>query len=317
MGRDLYQSSPAARRVLDLADATLGFPLTQLLFEGPAETLQLTINAQPAIVAVSLAALAAFRETWEQARGAPAPLPAFVAGHSVGEYAALVASGAAGEATGLRLVRERAKLMHEAGQARPGSMVAVLGLDRETVARVCHQARVQVDGSYVDIANHNAPTQVTIAGDQAGLAVASRLCLEAGARRCVPLSVSAAFHSAAMAPAAEPLARAVVAAEIGDAQVPLVANVDARPVTAAGDLRRELAQQVARPVLWADSIQFMIDQGVRVFLEFGAGSVLTNLLQRLGRDLAAMAVGDAAAARAAVDWLARSMLPAPSGRRGG
>jgi [acyl-carrier-protein] S-malonyltransferase len=303
MGKNLYDASPAARRTLDAAEAALGFPLTRLLFEGPAEALLATVNTQPAIVAVSLAALAAFQEAWEAANRGPLPRPAFVAGHSVGEYAALVASGAADAATGLRLVRERARLMHEAGQAQPGSMVAVLGLTREAVDESCRQARAAVPGSYVAVANHNAETQVVIAGDAEGLTRAADLCKQVGARRCVPLSVSAAFHSAAMAPAAGPLAAAVAGAAIDDARVPLVGNVGAVPLTAAADIRRELATQVARPVLWADATRCMVDGGARVFVEFGAGQVLTNLIQRADPDLAATAVGDAAAARETVSWL--------------
>ena len=149
MGRDLYESSPAARAVIDLADDTLGFPLSRLLFEGPADSLQDTINTQPAVVAVSLAALAAFRESWEEVQGEALPRPACVAGHSVGEYTALVASGAAPAATGIRLVRERARLMQEAGERQPGGMVAVLGLQREAVEAACRAARQEVPGSYV------------------------------------------------------------------------------------------------------------------------------------------------------------------------
>lgn len=300
MGRDLYDSFPAARRVLDVAGDTLGLPLPELLFGGPAETLQLTVNAQPAIVAVSLAALAAFRATWENATGAAPPAPQFVAGHSVGEYAALVASGAASEATALRLVQERARLMHEAGRCQPGGMVAVIGLERGAVEAACATARSHVPASYVAVANHNGPTQVTIAGDADGLAAAQAACWAAGARRCMPLAVSAAFHSAAMQSAAGPLAATLASAEIVDASIPLVANVDARPLTAADDLRLELAEQVARPVLWADSLQYMVDSGATVFLEFGAGQVLTRLVQRLGNGLAARAIGDAKALRAEV-----------------
>ncbi len=310
MGQDLYAASPAARRVLDSADEILEFPLTRLLFQGPAEALQLTVNAQPAIVAVSLAALAAFKEAWEAATGASPPAPVFVAGHSVGEYSALVASGAASAATGLRLVRERARLMQEAGQQLPGGMLAVLGLERATVEAACAAARAQVPGSYVAVANHNAATQVTIAGDPQGLAAARGALEAAGARRCMPLPVSAAFHSAAMLPAAAPLAAAVAAAEIVDAGVPLVANVDARPLSLAADLRLELSEQVAKPVLWADSMQCMIDAGTTAFLEFGAGQVLTNLVQRLDKGLAGHAVGNAATARAAIPWLL-GCCPAP------
>jgi [acyl-carrier-protein] S-malonyltransferase len=268
MGKDLAVGAPAARRMLELADDALGFQLTRLLFEGPAEELQQTINTQPAVVAVSLAALAGLREAWSEAGRGELPPPAFVAGHSVGEYAALVASGAADEATGLRLVLERARLMQRAGEASPGGMVAVIGLRREAVAEACRQARQQVSGSYVDVANHNAETQVTIAGDPQGLAAASKLCQAAGARRCVTLAVSAAFHSRAMAQAAA-----------------------------------QLAAQVAKPVLWADSVQRMVDAGVTAFIEFGHGSVLTNLVERMAGGLSALAIGDTAGVRAAVDWL--------------
>ena len=303
MGRDLYQGSPAARRLLDLAGETLGFPLTRLLFEGPADDLQQTINTQPAIVVVSLAALAALREAWTESGRGELPRPAFVAGHSVGEYAALVASGATDEATGLRLVRERARLMRRAGEATPGGMVAVLGLPRDAVAEACRQARAQTPGSYVDVANHNAEGQVVVAGDPAGLAAASKLCQAAGARRCVPLAVSAAFHSQAMAPAAAPLAAVVESSPIGDALVPLMASATARPLTAARDLREELSTQIAQPVLWADGMQRMIDAGVTTFVEFGHGKVLTGLVERLGGGLSAMAIGDTAGVRAALDWL--------------
>ena len=304
MGQDLYQGSRAARDALELADRTLGFPLTRLMFEGPAEELLATVNAQPAILATSLAALAALREEWAEAGRGELPAPAFVAGHSVGEYAALVASGAASGETGLRLVRARAEAMHAAGQARPGSMTAVLGLVREAVEDACRAARAEVPGSYVSVANHNAETQVVIAGDREGLEAAARHCQAAGARRCVPLAVSAAFHSAAMEAAAPPLERAVAEAEIADAWVPLVANVTAAPIWRAEELRAELVDQLARPVLWSDSVVRMRSQGVDAFVELGAGKVLTNLVQRLDPAPAAISVGDAQGARDAVEWLA-------------
>jgi [acyl-carrier-protein] S-malonyltransferase len=303
MGHDLYTSSAAAREALDLADATLGFSLTRVMFEGPADQLQLTINAQPAIVATSLAALAAVREAWRESRGTELPAPALVAGHSVGEYAALVAAGAADAATGLRLVRARAEARHAAGQARPGGMTAVLGLSREKVEEACRLARAEARGSYVDVANHNAETQVIIAGDADGLAAAARLCQTAGARRCMPLPVSAAFHSAAMAPAADDLRRAVETAELRDAAVPVVANVTVRPITRSDQLGEELVEQVARPVLWADGVQKMRDAGVSAFLELGHGKVLTNILTRLEPPPAATAAGDSESVRAAVAWV--------------
>jgi [acyl-carrier-protein] S-malonyltransferase len=317
MGRDLYQGSPAARAVIDLADQTLGFPLTRLLFEGPADELQSTINAQPAIVAVSLAALAAFEEAWRAEGLGDPPRPRFVAGHSVGEYAALVAGGAADVATGLRLVRARAEAMHAAGSVTPGTMTAILGLARDVVADACRRARQEVPGSYVDVANHNAETQVAIAGDRTGLDTAMRLCREAGARRCVPLSVSAAFHSAAMEPAREPLRRAVEAAPLRDARVPLLANVTTRPITTASDVRRELVEQVASPVLWADGMQAMTTSGVRAFVEFGAGNVLSNLAQRMDSAPEAISVGDAESARQAVTWVRERSAPSERSERGG
>lgn len=304
MGLDLYQGSRAARAVLDLADRALGFPLTRLMFEGPADELLATVNAQPAIVAASLAALAALREQWSETGRGELPAPAFVAGHSVGEYAALVASGAASEETGLRLVRARAEAMHAAGQARPGSMTAVLGLGREAVQAACRQAREDVPGSYVSVANHNAETQVVIAGDRAGLDAAARHCQAAGARRCVPLSVSAAFHSAAMEAAAPPLERAVAQVEIADARLPLVANVTAAPIRRAAELRRELVEQLTRPVLWSDSLARLRAEGVDAFVELGAGKVLTGMVQRLEPAPAVTAVGALESARAAVEWLA-------------
>src|SRR5688500_5583721 len=209
MGQELYQGSGAARVLFDLADRALGFPLTRLMFEGPADELLSTVNAQPAIVATSLASLAALRECWSEAGLGELPDPAFVAGHSVGEYAALVAAGAESAETGLRLVRARAEAMHAAGQSKPGSMSAVLGLTRPAVDAACRAARDEVPGSYVTVANHNAETQVVIAGDADGLAAAARHCQAAGARRCLPLSVSAAFHSAAMASAGPALEREV------------------------------------------------------------------------------------------------------------
>ena len=303
MGRDLYESFPAARRVLARADETLGWPLTRLLFEGPADDLQQTVNTQPAIAAVSLAALAAFQEAWATREARALPQPSFVAGHSVGECVALVAAGVVTETAGLRLIAERARLMQHASEQTPGSMVAVLGLSRDAVDAACRRVRAEVPGSYVSVANHNAPVQVVIAGDAAGLSAAATLCQAAGARRCVPLTVGGAFHSQAMAPAAEPLRAAVEAAALRDATVPVVGNVQARPLTDAAALREELVTQVASAVLWADSVQLMVDQGVTTFVELGHGRVLSNLVERMGGGLTALNVADTASARATVEWL--------------
>lgn len=303
MGRDLYENSTAARSVFDQANATLGYPVTRLCFEGPADELQLTIHAQPAIVAVSLAALAAFQQLWDGAGYGPPPKPAYAAGHSVGELAAMVAAGAMEMADGFRLVQQRARLMHEAGQATPGGMTAVLGLSRETVEALCAEARARLPGSYVAVANHNAASQVTVAGDAEGLALVARLAAGRGARRCIPLAVSAAFHSEAMRAAAPALAAAVRGAALRRARVPVVANVTAEPESDPAALAAELSEQIYRPVLWAGIMEFMVRSGIRRFLELGPGRVLSNLAQRLDSALEVREAGDGDGVAAAVAWL--------------
>jgi [acyl-carrier-protein] S-malonyltransferase len=305
MARSLSESWTAAREVLVLAEATYAGPLMRIMFDGPAEALQATVTTQPAIVGASLAALAAVREAWQGRHGSDLPDPALVAGHSVGEFSALAASGATDFATALRLTCERARLMQWAAEGNPGTMAAVLGLDVDRVDEVCAEARATIPGSYVTVANHNssAPSQVVIAGDQAGVDLATEKCKAAGARRVVPLVVGGAFHSPAMAPAREGLARAVSMAVVGEARVPLVANVTGRAIRRQREVRDELSEQVTSRVRWAESMATLASAGCVRFIEFGAGAVLSGLVQRAVPGAQVIQVGDAEGVARAVEWL--------------
>ncbi|HXG42828.1 MAG TPA: ACP S-malonyltransferase [Dehalococcoidia bacterium] len=267
MARALYEASPAARRLLDAAQDLLGIPLLRLMFEGPAEELTDTANAQPAIFVASLACLAAAVEA-----GALPARPAFVAGHSLGEYTALVAAGALTFADGLALVRRRGELMAQAGRARPGTMAAIIGLDDGALEDLCRDTGVEV-------CNYNSPGQTVIGGAVEAVAEATARAKSLGAK-VVPLRVSAAFHTSLMAPAAEALARAIDGAPVRDALVPVVGNACARPLVSAQELREELKAQLTRAVLWHQSLQAMACAGVARFLEVGPGGVLTGLVRR-------------------------------------
>jgi [acyl-carrier-protein] S-malonyltransferase len=326
MGADVYRASPAARRVYAIADAAVGFALSTLCFEGPAEALRETVNTQPAIVATSLALLAAVQEAaaadaglaqgtqgTQDADAEPplaAPLqPAFVAGHSVGEYAAIAASGALSIASALRLVRERGRLMHQEGTVCPSSMAAVLGLDSTALDAICAEASQRARAEHgvqaeapdahpglgrVVMANDNAPGQIVISGEQRALALAMDLAREHGAKRVVPLAVSAAFHSPVMSPAARGLEAAVAAAPLHDAQEPVIANISALPLTTADELRSELARQIESPVQWTRSVEYMAAQGVSAFVEIGAGQVLSGLIKRIVKGATTLSVASAA-----------------------
>lgn len=288
MGRDVYEQSAAARAVFEQADATLGFGLSALCFEGPDEQLTATENAQPALLTVSVALLAALKErqgdkeTKRQERDTPlvvslSPLlPGFVAGHSLGEYSALLAAGALNFPTALRLVRRRGELM---AAASDGAMAAIIGLDEPTLEDLC---RVATDNyGPVVIANYNAPGQLVISGTVAGIAWAIAEAKARGAKRALPLKVSAAFHSPLMQAAAHGLAPAIEAADVHDAQIPVVSNVQATPITRAAEIRNELVAQITAPVRWIASIHYMAAAGVDQFVEIGAGSVLTGLVKRI------------------------------------
>jgi len=295
MGADIFATSPAARRVFEGVDEALGFALSEVCFTGPDETLRETINAQPAIVTVSLALLAAFQEAL--APDSPAswinPLtPAFTAGHSVGEYAALVASGSLTLADAARLVRERGRLMHHEGTLCPGSMAAIIALDEQTLQEVCQEATArasaQKSGTHpgegqVAIANFNAPGQIVISGERTALELAMELATARGARKVMPLAVSGAFHSPVMQPAAAGLAQAIATTQVNDAIIPLIGNIQALPLTSAQDIRTELAQQIASSVQWIRSIEYLVSEGVTTFIEIGPGQALTGMVKRIAR----------------------------------
>ncbi|HEU5348961.1 MAG TPA: ACP S-malonyltransferase, partial [Ktedonobacterales bacterium] len=282
MGADIYQASPAARAVFDLADDALGFSLSSLCFEGPESALRETVNTQPAIVATSLALLAALQEAAGAAGGSGDMLagpirPECVAGHSVGEYAAVAASGALGVADTLRLVRERGRLMHEAGLRCPSGMAAILGMDSETLSSICAEATEKAlsteehaehpGAGRVVVANDNAPGQIVISGAMPALEVAMELARARGARKVVPLAVSGAFHSPVMEPAAAALAAAVAAAPVVDPGVPIIANITAEPMSTEAQLREELAQQIVSPVQWTRTVQYAAQHDVEIFVE--------------------------------------------------
>ena len=281
MGCDLYSSFPAARAVFTRADEALGFSLSRLCFEGPETELRQTINAQPALVATSLACLEAVREV----NGSALPPPAFVAGHSLGEYTALAVAGVVDFATVVYLARERGRLMHEAGLARPGGMVAVIGFDEASLVEVCHET-----GTW--LANVNCPHQLVISGTQENLAKASELARARGAKRTVPLSVSAAFHTPLMQSAVDGISRILESIPFADPVVPIVANTTAEPMTSAAEVKAELLRQLCQGVQWQRSVEYMIDDGVAAFIEIGPGEVLSGLIRRINPDVRTVNIGD-------------------------
>lgn len=283
MGADLAASIPAARAVFEEADDALGFSLSKLCFEGPDDELRLTENTQPAILTCSIAALTAAQEKGIE--------PAFVAGHSLGEYSALVAAGAMTFGDAVRLVRRRGQFMQEAVPAGVGAMAAILGLATDKVADVCEQA---AEGEIVSPANYNSSAQIVIAGNAAAVRRAADLSMEAGARKAVMLPVSAPFHCALMKPAQDRLAPELDAIAFHDLSIPLVNNVAAAVIVNGDEAREGLKQQVPNPVLWEQSITKLAGEGVDSFLEVGPGRVLTGLLRSIDRSLKGAAVGDLA-----------------------
>ena len=279
-GQDLFQTAPAARSVFEKADAVLGFPLSELCFRGPEPELLQTVNAQPAILVTSLACLAAALES-----GALRRRPALLAGHSLGEYTALVAAGALDFEAALSLVRRRADLMQEAAQRAPGVMAALVGLDEEKVEDVCRR-------SGAEPCNYNSPGQTVIGGTPRAVEQAAAMARELGGR-ALPLSVSGAFHTSLIRSAAEAFAAVVDACPLRDPAVPVVANATADVLTTAEAVRTELKQQMLRPVLWRQSMARMVQSGVTTFVEVGPGHVLTSLVKRAEPGLTAISVSDA------------------------
>ena len=291
MGQDLVGAFPEAADIFRAADDILGFPLSRLCFEGPEADLTDTINAQPAIFVHSAAVLAVLHH-----RG-NGMLPAFVAGHSLGEYSALYAAGALEFADALRLVRERGRLMKLAGERQPGGMAAVLGLDLDTVRDICERAQAETS-SPVQVANDNCPGQVVISGALPGLERAMTLAQSAGARKVVRLAVSIAAHSPLMQVVQDEFAAAVRATPMRAPQVPVVMNATARPTTDVTEIRERLVAQLTSPVRWTDSVRFMRDQGVDTLMEIGPGDVLTKLARRIDRGLQRITLGTAESLRA-------------------
>ncbi|HEY8695841.1 MAG TPA: ACP S-malonyltransferase [Chloroflexota bacterium] len=272
MARDVYDALPPAREVIRRADEVLGFKLSTLMFEGPEDELTATANAQPAIFVASLAML--------RCLDLPADV-AFAAGHSVGEYSALVAAAAMAFEDGLRLVQERGRLMHQAGADTPGGMLAVLGLDETGIAEAC----ASVAPLLACAANYNAPGQIIVSGEEAGLTAVEAALRARGAKRILRLNVSAAFHSPVMAAAAAHLRSAIDRVPIRAPKWPIVGNASARPLSTEADIRQELAQQIAAPVRWEASIRTMLAAGATTFLEVGPGKVLTGLLKRIAPEV--------------------------------
>ena len=282
MGRDLAERWEGAADVFAAADRALGVPLSSLCWNGPEESLRLTENTQPALLAHSIAA-------WRVLEAAGVQVEA-VAGHSLGEYSAVVAAGGLGLEQALRTVRLRGQLMQQAVPVGQGAMAAVLGLADERVVEAC-RAEAEATGEVVVAANFNSPAQVVIAGSARGVDGACQRCKELGAKRAVPLPVSAPFHSPLMRPAREGLEPILRAASFRDLVVPLYRNVDASPVTRADEVCDGLVRQVDAPVLWSTTVSRLVEDGFDTFLEVGAGNVLSGLVRRVSRDATCHAAG--------------------------
>ncbi len=291
MGRDLYEQFDSAKTVFNQADDTLGFSLSRLCFEGPEDELRQTVNAQPAIVTVSLACLNAAREV---GGSDGLPPPAFVAGHSLGEYTALAAAAVLDFATAIYLARERGRLMHEAGLKQPGGMVAVLGTDEALLAEVCDEAGTCV-------ANINCPGQLVISGARENLAQAVDSLKSRGVSRTIPLPVSGAFHTPLMKPAADGLAGVIASLTFSQPRLPIIANTTAQPLTTAESVKEELLRQLCHGIQWQGSVEYMINDGVSTFIEIGPGKVLTGLMKRINREVKTVNIGDAEVVRSLVN----------------
>jgi [acyl-carrier-protein] S-malonyltransferase len=284
MGLEQSQHRPIVRGVFARADSTLGFPLSQLCWYGPEAELSDTLNTQPAIFTHSMAAYEMVKLSGE------IEAPAFVAGHSLGELSALCAAGALTFEDGVKLARERGRLMKEAGERAPGSMAAIIGLDADVLRMACEEASSQHTPGVV-IANDNSPGQIVISGGKDAVAAASAIAKVKGARRALPLNVSIASHSPLMADVADDFARVVERTPIAPAAVPVVANTSARPITHPDDIRAELAAQLTSPVRWVDSVRFMHAQGVTHFVELGPKDVLCGLIKRIIEGAQTRAIG--------------------------
>lgn len=283
MGRDLFETENAAKEIFHAADQALGFSLSTLCFEGPEDQLRLTENTQPAILTASIAVLRVLQEKLSIT-------PDFTAGHSLGEYSALVAAGALSFEDAVRTVRSRGKFMEEAVPAGKGAMSAIMGMERDALHQICE--KVTGDGNPVQLANMNCPGQIVISGSAEGVQLAGEEAKNQGARRVIPLNVSGPFHSMLMEPAAIQLAETLKNCEIKDAAVDVVANVSALTVRSRDDIEKSLIEQVSSPVLWEDSVRYMLEQGVDTFIEIGPGNVLSGLVKKVDRKVKTLAIQD-------------------------
>jgi len=272
MGIELFESSQAARETFEEADDSLGFPLSRLIFKGPAKDLQNTANSQPAIMTVSIAAW----RTWQEMQGPQALGAKAVAGHSLGEYTALVVAEVIEFADAVQLVRKRGQLMNQAAVNREGAMAAILGLNELAFAQIC-------DETGVTLANINTDDQIVISGEKIAVARAMDLASARGARKTIPLPVSGAFHSSLMAEAKTGLADVVQAVNFKEPKMPVIGNCSSRPLITVDEIRNELVDGLCQCVQWRDSVRHLVDSGVTQFVEFGSGGVLAGLIRRIDR----------------------------------
>lgn len=293
MGKELADKYPAVRAVFEEADKILGFSVSKMCFDGTEDELKLTANTQPAILTCSVAVYRVAAEKGLQ--------PDFVAGHSLGEYSALVAAGSLKFADAVQLVRKRGTYMQEAVPAGEGAMAAILGLSPAVVADACKRA---AEGEVCAPANLNSPEQMVISGHAGAVKRAVEIASQLGAKRAVILPVSAPFHSALMMPAQEKLAKDLARTEFGDLHFPLVTNVDADTITKGDEARDALVRQVSMPVRWEESVRLLIDEGVNTFVEVGPGRVLTGLLRQIERSVAALNIEDEKSLAATLEKIA-------------
>ncbi|MBB6408023.1 ACP S-malonyltransferase [Mesorhizobium sangaii] len=299
MGKDLADAFPEARRIFQEVDDALGENLSKLIWEGPEETLTLTANAQPALMAVSLAAIRAL-----ESRGfSLKDKVAYVAGHSLGEYSALAAAGFVSVADAARLLRIRGNAMQAAVPAGEGAMAAIIGLEQADVEAACAEA-AQGAGSVCQVANDNGGGQLVISGTKAAVELAAKLCTEKGAKRALMLEVSAPFHSALMTPAAEIMREALASVAKAAPVVPIVSNVTVTPTSDPDEIARRLVEQVIARVRWRETVEWFGANGVATLYEIGAGKVLSGLARRINRDIATTSVGSAADVEAVLATLA-------------
>jgi [acyl-carrier-protein] S-malonyltransferase len=293
MGKELAEQYPEVLEYFTRADNTLKSNLSKLIFEGPQQELTKTVNAQPALLSTSIALLGFFQKSGIKAD--------FVAGHSLGEYSALVAAGAITFSEGVYAVRKRGEYMEKAVPNGKGTMAAVLGLDRVLLAEV---TKIVADSGFpVSLANINCPGQIVISGSKKGVELAGEKAREAGAKRVIPLEVSGPFHSSLMKPASTELRAVLDEIDMRDAKIPVVANVTAEPMSSASTIKEMLIEQLYSPVLWEDSVQKMIDLGVDTFIEIGPGKVLSSLIKKVNRNVKTYSISDEESCQAVIDEL--------------